>query len=1758
MADQLKSIEEIAAEVSSRRTGGGSPTMQKVALPTFKKDTNKIQDITYDVPHSAIYDRLNDGTYVAKFENYAGAIGNEDRLAREQTWYEQAGYGLLKNARKLGNYALDATVGTVAGVISSISSGTLDGFYDNEISKTLDDWNTQLDYKLPNYYSDEQKSKGILGSALTANFWFNDVAGGLAFVGGALLPDIAIAALTGGASAPGSIARIGLKGTLKGLAKEAVDPTNYLKEAKFINRLDDLGRIDKGADIIRGYQKSQFLKTSSDVLKTGVFLGRSSGFEAGMEARHNFKDAMDEYFMTFEDKNGRGPTFEEIQSFSKKAQDASNALFTSNLAILSISNAVMFGKVLNVKSPAILKRAENFGNRVIGLGTQRLDDATLAVAKSNRAQKILGSTYKLLEKPLVEGVYEEGLQGVASKTMQNYLKAQYDPNQDSSYGMWAALTDGFAQQYGSKEGWKEMGVGMIIGFAGGGFSSKASGGSFVGGLPGLGKNSRSAALKNLEGQVEDANKGVEALRNMNRAASMRNFKNLSEDKDSNFESTAVENSITNMQFIKTQEHLKTPSQIQDDFNTVIDNTELDDSTIASIGSENIDNYKETLKQEFKRSSDDYLFAKNSIESIGIEKKLVGTPLGDINQVKDALIANLYLGKQSLYAAKNVASQIQQITGQEGIFDSLEFYNGLTDSKKKSVADLRVKQRRLKALEEKAVEYGSRLAEQQYSQKGNPKEETLRKKYYSASEQLVITQQEIGRLSTDIENIQGALNDDIRAVGQNIDGTNALGTLTDISAVIDSIDQLDTYTESLRKVGKNYEADSLQYLSTQFKLYSDANKDMLNMSRRMFDSNFFTTYEGQKIVSDIVGQEYQMSDDMKQALRDNNEYIDRSLSLNGIEGYQNVEEYVQSVIEDNPNLSQREKYKVEDILRLQLGILKIQSKVQDINDTVVDIDPVVLKKRTPLEGDTVLLQESLNIQSSDLNNIDVLSDVISSILSQVDYIRSSAKQRIDIDNSADNLNTLNTSKNEFLSQGLEPEFQEGDYEALQNLSDKIRNGGIDENYLAYESTPEEMQLAANYPKMFERLIAGENNPIKDIDERINAITEDTQFSGDNIRIVDSEEYRRLSELITKKETEELTPQETNELDLLEQDVNQWLFVTGTIAEGLRLSDLIRQKSLLENTEINELPSVQDVLPQDVLDGVDFGDRTGNVNYMLGQTYYSVTAIRDPKTGKIAISGITPDAFIEEVGFEFDFEINERGNILVSDDVKNLINQGGNISVLPTNNDLVTNYSIVIKHGEDINGNVKSFPLKSDYNEDFSETQNVDAIYRQKAGDNLILEIDPRDEYNQELLSNYFGSFGTQGKSEEELNDIAVELADRLMREDLSLQTMKSEEERIKSQVINAQTTGLKASLNKELLKLQGKIDKREEKIIQQAEEQAYSPTPANQGKIEENFEALKKGAVIRIKDGEGNFLAVLKGKSSSGIKSPADLKFELLRDQVISQEGILEQISSTQLAEEIQIPGLKVKSVFIGHPNFNFVKNPDSSVSIEYKRMTQQDLKKVTDAGFVENGKIFTRSEAQGINTVFLKKFMRTSASNQKIPFVVIDKEGMKIGYPVRLDKLETPDNTELRSIFDSDATDTEKTVALNKILAQRGIDIKTPGNAFISVGEGNLNEDFLNEKIAQLEAIEYYNDPALWLDPNTNIQDVLLNQVSINIDLSNPVHSPKLQIDIDEVSVEISPEVITEENKRKVRDKSVEKSALHSILGRETSEEANDELNEDC
>lgn len=963
----------------------------------------------FDVPFDELYTKKIGGDgYIAKYDSYSQASGNEEIKALRQSTGEKVYNGLMKNTAKALVYALDATVGTVYGIGAAIGNGKLSSIYDNDFANALDAQTQKLDISLPNWRTEEEKNKSLLQQMGTANFWFEDVAHGFAFVGGALLPEAIKAGLTGGASLSVTAGKYALKGALKGVGKEATE--SLLKRAgqKAFTSADEVFFKRQGKEVLRSLEKAGAWARGGDAVSTAGFLFRTANFEAGMEARENLRQASDNFYQDFADKNGRPPSFEEISGFMKTATSAANKLYGANLAILAVSNAAMYGKTLNVFSMGIgekaleksgIKAAANYigkkagkvGSKIIGTTEKVSEKGVVELLKANRFQKIAGNTFKILEKPATEGLFEEGLQGVAGKTMQSYLEKEYDPSIVHTESMMVDLFQSFSEQYGTQEGWKEITIGGIIGIFGGGFSRQ--------GIAGVGKNSYSRLVKDKQKEVAVRNEQTQLVGKqvndtlVSKAGRLRTLVKSNMTKEQRIEveeagSTSPEQNLkTNLSYIQAQEAFRSLDDIKGDFEAVIDNTDIDgaDKQFLEDNGVSIEDYKAKLKADFSEHVKGYKVAKAAVEAVGLNK----VAKGDKVVVKDAMIWNLMLGRESETVSLDAAKMLEELTGKDGLFDSMAFYGRIDTENKEKAQELSSKKELLKELRNNSVSIALQVAEAQAKKETTGTEEATQK-FYEETEKMTAVNTQIGTIEEEVQRLEETLQNSFDR------STFELGKIRDeqypmsVTEAVEQVAQLDKYIASLKKDGKTTEAAVIQELKNKFEYHADVTRELVNNHRRMLQTDFFSSKEGKGLLDSLVGPKYKMSPEFLKVIKENDELIDRALSVNELRGQEAIEVRIAKLIGENPELSEREKYKLESMLR----IILTADKNAEILENILEEEAAVSEQpeNEPLkEGDSIV-QKTLVEKSAERKGDNLIEKTLNAMLEQVDSFRSQIAEK----------------------------------------------------------------------------------------------------------------------------------------------------------------------------------------------------------------------------------------------------------------------------------------------------------------------------------------------------------------------------------------------------------------------------------------------------------------------------------------------------------------------------------------------------------------------------------------------------------------------------------------------------------------------------------------------------------------------------------------------------------------------------------------------
>ena len=604
--------------------------------------------------------RLSSGTWIPKYESYIPGVDNDTRLSRSQGRTEKWMRGLGKFVGKAALYGLGGVIQPFYGIYAGVSRGNFNAVFDNDFTRWLDDQDKKMDYGLAHYYNREERDMNFLQSMTTANFWSNDFLSGLAFTAGAMLSS----AVYSGAGLM-NLARTGARAgvALARIGKAASDTKKafgvYLRAARTGRR------IGKGLDTL-------------------AFLGTSTSWEASVEARSMLMEAEENFRQSYRNAYGREVPYEELMKFRADNANAANAVFAANVGILSLSNIAMFGDMfgMDLGVDKFIKR------NIFGVGAERMDNGTLRAITPKKWQKVAGNTFNIIKRPVSEGLYEEGLQGVASKSAKDWVESRYNPMAiRQNIGYMEAIKNGFKETYGSSQGWKEIGIGMIIG--------SIMGGKTIGGI-----KEWSQDMSRNKGMVEayNANAGalttaaVRAIRGSMALNAQLSGLSTDNNADDIPNSRIVDKTFSDAVFnrLRYDQEMGMLDDTKENFKTVVES--IPNSDIASdmnMTDEQVNEYKSNLVSEFNKKVDNFTMASRFADSL---------TEGMSNRSFNAYISNMaYNGLEARDNLDDIASQLNRLY-KNGIGEALDVYSHLNPDSYKAISELMELTSRMQALE----------------------------------------------------------------------------------------------------------------------------------------------------------------------------------------------------------------------------------------------------------------------------------------------------------------------------------------------------------------------------------------------------------------------------------------------------------------------------------------------------------------------------------------------------------------------------------------------------------------------------------------------------------------------------------------------------------------------------------------------------------------------------------------------------------------------------------------------------------------------------------------------------------------------------------------------------------------------------------------------------------------------------------------------------------------------------------------------------
>lgn len=749
--------------------------------------------------------RLSSGTWIPKYESYIPSVDNDTRLSRSQGRTEKWMRGLGKFVGKAALYGLGGVIQPFYGIYAGVSRGNFNAVFDNDFTRWLDDQDKKMDYGLAHYYNREERDMNFLQSMTTANFWSNDFLSGVAFTAGAMLSS----AVYSGAGLM-NLARTGARAgvALARIGKAASDTKKafgvYLRAARTGRR------IGKGLDTL-------------------AFLGTSTSWEASVEARSMLMEAEENFRQSYRNAYGREVPYEELMKFRADNANAANAVFAANVGILSLSNIAMFGDMfgMDLGVDKFIKR------NIFGVGAERMDNGTLRAITPKKWQKVAGNTFNIIKRPVSEGLYEEGLQGVASKSAKDWVESRYNPMAiRQNIGYMEAIKNGFKETYGSSQGWKEIGIGMIIG--------SIMGGKTIGGI-----KEWSQDISRNKGMVEayNANAGalttaaVRAIRGSMALNAQLSGIDTSYESDGRIINKDFSDAVFNR--LRYDSEMGMLDDTKENFRTVVES--IPNSDIASdmnMTDEQVNEYKADLVNEFNKKVDNFIMANRFADSLTD---------GISNRSFNAYISNMaYNGLEAKDNLNDIANQLRRIYNTD-IGPALDIYSRLNTDSSRDLEELRKLTDDIQRMEKNILRLQQSVASKDALESDKAKLVKENDRLLKLTEDRIALERKLTTLinsEADISKLFLNRNDSRISAA---DLMAAYDTIADFENVV-SIRGVDNYKEAMA-------------LLSEYRHNLVAYKNINESLRRMRDRRFIRAQERgfMKILSNVWGKTYEEDD-----------------------------------------------------------------------------------------------------------------------------------------------------------------------------------------------------------------------------------------------------------------------------------------------------------------------------------------------------------------------------------------------------------------------------------------------------------------------------------------------------------------------------------------------------------------------------------------------------------------------------------------------------------------------------------------------------------------------------------------------------------------------------------------------------------------------------------------------------------------------------------------------------------------------------------
>lgn len=426
-----------------------------------RNDITRLLDSVSGTPNTRIDSQID----LTEFSNSQGTIGYQDEEMTLDNLYKgrsnaQSNFQKFKlGAAKTTFKSLTAAAGGLYSIpmlaqemiqgganlmgIDALGTGRMSDLWDNTVHNWLANADKAIDEKYQIYsekaYHDNNLGQQAFGKDW-AKFWFDDVGQGMSFVIGAAIAE--------------SVAAAGTAATF-GAASPALVATTASIMTKIPSIFSKMGNVNRlGAGLKYGRQ-----------LATGAF------YEAGVEARHFREEAITSITNKKQQELGRKLTEEEALNVKNYATKVSNPVFAMNASLVHFSNIHTMGRTFGAKLTDAVGFPKMGLNNFVSSVTPKIYRTAKNATEKFALKHLNNSAFKgvaSIAKPVItEGFIEEAGQSAISSGALKYAVNSYDKDSQIELSdIMLSSVEQYMENFGSKQFYKEVALGGIIGLAG--------------------------------------------------------------------------------------------------------------------------------------------------------------------------------------------------------------------------------------------------------------------------------------------------------------------------------------------------------------------------------------------------------------------------------------------------------------------------------------------------------------------------------------------------------------------------------------------------------------------------------------------------------------------------------------------------------------------------------------------------------------------------------------------------------------------------------------------------------------------------------------------------------------------------------------------------------------------------------------------------------------------------------------------------------------------------------------------------------------------------------------------------------------------------------------------------------------------------------------------------------------------------------------------------------------------------------------------